>query len=87
MLIRHKSQTKQKLNSLTTTITFYDYCTIMCGADNNTVTVAIIVNSVKTIKHNLKLERKRKENLCEIVFRFMEEEGSQMVNCRFLWRV
>lgn len=34
---------------------FYDYYwTIMCGADNNTATVAIIVNSVKTIKQNLK---------------------------------
>lgn len=34
------------------------YCTIMWGADSKTVTVAIIVNSVKTIKQNLK----RREN-------------------------
>lgn len=28
------------------------YCTMMCGADSNTVTVAMIVNRVKTIKQN-----------------------------------
>lgn len=31
---------------------FLIYCTIMCGAESSTVTVAIIVNSVKTIKQN-----------------------------------
>lgn len=35
----------------------------MCGADRSTVTVAIIVNNVKTIKQNLEVEKeaKRKE--------------------------
>lgn len=33
----------------------------MCGADNSTVTVAIIVNNVKTIKQNLWKGKEKKK--------------------------
>jgi hypothetical protein len=35
----------------------------MCGADNNTVTVAIIVNNVKTIRQNLWKKKGKSEKI------------------------
>lgn len=47
----NKIQIKKIIKKSNNKLTCCSYDTIKCGAENNTATVAIIVNSVKIIRH------------------------------------